>query len=279
MRIPTLLTALILSAPLYAQSAAPVTPQPNDLIEPRTAAYRILVPAAGNTAGANGTYFRSDINVINLKNSSSQVVQLRWLPQAGTGTSGTQIVTIAAQSGISSENFIGEILGRTGLGALEVTGLTAGGALDTTAQLQVTSRIWTPEPDNKNGIDDEGTMSQTFPSIVLPSNASSVKGVFGVRRSPQYRLNVGITNPTGVTQHFKVTTYVLSNPVDITSFNVDLPAQTMNQFNIGGTTTGLVQVIIQNTEAATGDWQAWASSVDNESGDAWSQMAVNGSEP
>ena len=121
-------------------------------------------------------------------------------------------------------------------------------------------------------------MSQTFPSIVLPSAAVATKGIFGLRRSAQYRLNVGITNPTTSAQTFSVTTYVLSSPVDRTSFTVEIPARSMNQFNIPGTTSGLVQVIIQNTSGPAADWQAWASSIDNESGDAWSQMAVNGTD-
>lgn len=274
MRIPTLISALIFSSSLFAQSATFV-PEGNDLIVPQTAAWRILIPVAGDAAGANGTHFRSDIDLINLR-SISQNVQLRWLPQVGSGSSSVRTITLPAKSGVSSENFVGDILQRSGLGAIEILGVTAEGATDTGAQLHATARIWTPESNNNNGIDDEGTMSQTFPSIVLPSQSVTTKTIFGLRRSAQYRLNVGITNPTGATLRFRVTTYVFSSPIEQSSFEIDIPAQSMNQVNVPGTASGNVQVLVENLTASAPDWQAWASSIDNESGDAWSQMAFSG---
>jgi hypothetical protein len=249
-------------------------PERNDLIVPQTAAWRILIPVAGDAAGANGTHFRSDIDLINLR-AVSQNLQLRWLPQ-GTGSSSVRTITLPAQSGVSSENFVGDILQRTGLGAIEILGVTAEGATDNGAQLHATARIWTPEPDNNNGIDDEGTMSQTFPSIILPSQSVTAKTIFGLRRSAQYRLNVGLSNPTSATLRFRVTTYVFSSPIEQSSFEIDIPAQSMNQVNVPGTASGNVQVLVENLTGSTPDWQAWASSIDNESGDAWSQMAFAG---
>lgn len=274
MRIPTLLTTLFLSTSLFAQPAGFV-PKTNDLIVPLTTAWRILIPAAGDAPGANGTHFRSDIDLINLR-AVSQNVQLRWLPQVGSGTASVRTITLPAQSGVSSENFVGDVLQRGGLGAIEILGVTAEGAADTGAQLHATARIWTPEPDNHNGIDDEGTMSQTFPSIVLPSQSVTAKTIFGLRRGAQYRLNVGITNPTGAAQRFRVTTYVFSSPIETSSFEIDIPAFSMNQVNVPGTASGNVQVLVEALTGSAPDWQAWASSIDNESGDAWSQMAFAG---
>jgi hypothetical protein len=274
MRSKTLIFALFLSTPLLAQTSH-FTPERNDLIVPLTAASRILIPAAGDVPGANGTHFRSDIDLINLRNVS-QTVQLRWMPQAGTGTVVVRTITLPAQSGVSSENFVADIMQLSGLGSIDVIGVTSEGVADTNALLHATARIWTPEPNDNNGIDDEGTMSQTFPAIAMPTTAVTSRSIFGLRRSAQYRLNVGMTNPSGSAQRFRITTYVFTNPIDASSFEVELPAQTMNQYNITGTSSGNVQILIENINASAGSWHGWASSIDNESGDAWSQMAVGG---
>ena len=44
---------------------------------------RLVVAAAGDVPGANGTHFRSDISITNLR-SVDQIVMLTWLPRAGS---------------------------------------------------------------------------------------------------------------------------------------------------------------------------------------------------
>lgn len=267
MRIPSLLITLFLTSSLFAQTRAlPV--ETNDLIVPLAASSRILIPAAGDVDGAFGTHFRSDIDLINLRNAS-QMVQLRWLPQANSGSSIVRTITLPAQSGVSSENFVGEILQISGLGSIDIQGVTSEGGPDTGALLYASARIWTPNP---NG----GTMSQTFPAIAQPTTAVTTKTIFGLRRTAQYRLNVGVVNPSVTTQRFRITTYVFANPTDQSTFEIELPALSMQQVNIPGTSTGNVQILIENTTGGAGSWHAWGSSVDNTSGDAWSQMAVSG---
>lgn len=275
MRIPALISALFLTFSALAQARVlPV--ETTDLIVPLTASSRILIPAAGDVPGGNGTHFRSDIDLINLR-ATAQVVQLRWLPQANSGSSIVRTITLPAQSGVSSENFVGDILQLSGLGAIDIQGVTSEGVPDNGALLHATARIWTPEPNDNNGIDDEGTMSQTFPSIAMPTAAATTKTIFGLRRSAQYRLNVGVVNPSATTQRFRITTYVFSNPLDQSTFEIELPPLSMQQVNISGTSSGNAQILIENTTGTAGSWQAWGSSIDNESGDAWSQMAFSGS--
>jgi len=262
----TLIFTLALALPLSAQ----VT---NEVIIPRAAAPRIYVPVAGSAAGANGTFFRSDITLINLR-TTTQRVQLYWLPQGASGTltpAGT--LDIPAQQGITSEDFVEEVLNRDGIGAIEFIGVTADGNFDQAAALHVTSRIWTPRPDG-----GEGTMSQTFPAVVANSQGTDiVKAVFGQRRGLQYRLNVGAMNPSSTTQRFRATV-AINGPggTDTQAFEFDVPARSMQQILIPGTSTGTVQVLIEDIGGGAGDWQGWASSIDNQSGDAWSQIAVGG---
>src|ERR1044072_6015496 len=74
--------------------------QPNNLVIPIGGAPQILIPAAGAIQGANGTFFRSDIALVNYA-AHDQLVQLRWLPQGATGTGiVAREITIPAHSGI-----------------------------------------------------------------------------------------------------------------------------------------------------------------------------------
>jgi hypothetical protein len=261
----TLFLAAILSTSLFAQTT-------NELVIPRAAAPRVIVPVAGNAQGANGTYYRSDISIINLRNAS-QRIQIYWFP-LGTQGSATPIATITlpAQQGTLSDDadFVREFLNTTGLGGIEFVGVTDQGVPDPSALLHVTSRIWTPRPDG-----GAGTMSQTLPVIVGgQTETSSVKALFGLRRSSQYRLNAGVMNPASTTQRFRFTVVVSGLVTD--TFELDVPPRSIRQELVPGTAPGYVQVLIEDIGGGAGEWQGWASSVDNQSGDAWSQIAVGG---
>ena len=68
---------------------------PNEVVLPLSASPQLLIPAAGSVAGANGTFFRSDITLVNLS-SHDQNIKLQWLPQ-GTSATSSITITIAAQ--------------------------------------------------------------------------------------------------------------------------------------------------------------------------------------
>jgi len=264
MRVSTLILTLLLAASTFAQ-------QTDDLFVPRAAAPRVIIPVAGSAAGANGTFFRSDLNVINLRNAV-QHVQAFWLPQKQTGsTTPVRTFEVPPLTGVGSEDFVAEFLGLSGVGAIEFVGVTASGVFDPVAQLHVTQCIWTPRPDGA-----PGTMSQTFPAII-GGEATPVRfrSVLGMRRGPQYRLNVGVTNPSGTTQvyRFRVNTFGAEDTERIT-FELELPPRSMHQVLVQGTFAGTVQVLVENIGGGAGDWHTWASSVDNQSGDAWSQMGL-----
>jgi hypothetical protein len=264
-----LATSLFASLLLCAAATASDL-RPDDLIVPQTAAARILVPAAGNAPGANGTYFRSDIQVANLRNSAQRVL-MYWLPQGSSGAAIAPLaIDLSASRGFSSEDFVTNVLAQTGVGSIEFVGVTADGQFDPAAQLHVASRIWTPRPDGA-----AGTMSQSFPSIILPGSTSRSKTVFGVRHSPQYRINVGISNPASTVHRFRVTARIATGTIDESDvFELEVPPRSMVQRATTLTASAIGQVLIENLTTGTAtDWQAWASTIDNASGDAWSQMA------
>lgn len=258
------ISAFLLTSLLFTSIASA------DLIVPQTAAARILIPAAGNAPGSNGTYFRSDIQLLNLRNAT-QRVQLFWLPQGSTGPSSGPTMELAPLSGFTSEDFVTNVMLQSGVGGIEIVGVTDSGQPDPGAQLHVTSRIWTPRPDGA-----DGTMSQTFPALIMPGSTARGKSVFGIRHSNQYRLNVGITNPSLTLHHFRVTAAVATTTgLQTVQFELDVKPRSIEQRLVTGLTgQGTVQVLIENLTAGNAtDWQGWASSIDNDSGDAWSEIA------
>ena len=254
-----LLTSLLLSFTLSA-----------DLIVPQTSAARVLVPAAGAVAGQNGTFFRSDINVVNLRDASQRIL-MYWLPQGQNGASiAPRSITLPAANGFASEDFVTTVLLQSGLGAIEFVGVTEDGQPDPNARLHVASRIWTPRPDGA-----AGTLSQTFPALVMPGSTARIRAVFGARRTADYRLNVGVANPSQTVHRFRITVRVVTATNDESSqMEVDVQPRSMDQRNFTLSAEGVAQVLIENLTAGTAtDWQGWASSIDNRSGDAWSLMA------
>lgn len=236
----------------------------NDLIVPQAAAPRIIIPVAGSVQGGNGTFFRSDINIVNYR-SVEQRINLYWLPQGSSGSAiAPRTIAIAAASGFASEDFVTNVMLQSGLGAIEIVGVDANGLPDADARLHVSGRIWTPSPDG-----EPGTFSQTFPAIIPTTGGSVAKAIFGLRRSSAYRLNAGVANFSNSTQRFVITTPQAGNSVTI-----ELSPRSMQQVALPGSDLPAVQLVIQNiTSPGTSEWQAWGSSIDNFTGDAWSQVA------
>lgn len=234
-----------------------------DLIVPQTSAPRILIPVAGDAPGANGTHFRSEITVLNFR-ESEQRVMLLWYPQNGSPFSRT--ITINGRSGITSQNFVADIMQTSGIGAIDIVAVNAENGLDPLGQLHAAARIWTPQPNVAGG-----EMSQPFPALVFTSSQSPLKWIMGMRRDPDHRLNVGIVNPSATAQRFRVTVAGLG-PAE--TVEIDVPAQAVRQTLMPGT-SAVTQVIVQNITGAGASttWHAWASSVHNVTGDAWSQTA------
>src|SRR5690349_7806690 len=93
-----------------------------EVIVPQTGAARVWVPVAGHAQGANGTFFRSEISVTNLR-STAQRVRVFWLPQGASGSStALQTYDVPSGRGFSSDDFVDRLLLQSGLGAIEIVG-------------------------------------------------------------------------------------------------------------------------------------------------------------
>lgn len=250
-------------------TASAIDPTTNNLMLPQSSSPQILIPAAGSVQGAEGTFFRSEINILNY-GTTDATLQLRWYPRPGEGTSEVIQVALPAGRGIASDDFVTQILGRTGLGAILISAVNSTG-VDTGARIYATSRIWTPQANNP-----AGTMSQTFNVIPLSAINSQRLAIVGARRNAQYRLNVGIVNLDPDNEQMFQITVGGTAPSEVTPLSV--PPRSMQQINLPGAAQTGLQVIVENvTPVATrrNQWIAYGSSVDNVTGDSWSLLGFS----
>jgi hypothetical protein len=239
------------------------------IVTTRPSSQQFLIPATGAQAGNGGTFFRSDITIVNYR-PADQRIRLQWLPQDVSGGSGAPIeITIAASSGIASEDFVTNVMQKSGLGAILVTAIDSIGNFDSRAQLVGTSRIWTPQPGTG------GTTSQSLPSISTGDISSTTLGILGARRDARYRTNVGIVNFSPDVQTYQV---VVFGSFGSEVRQIDVQPFSMVLFGVtGAASTTPLQIQVQNktTTAPQSAFVAYASSVDNITGDAWTTLGSN----
>jgi hypothetical protein len=144
---------------------------------------QILISAAGSVQGANGTFFRSDISLINYR-GQDQLVSLQWLPQRDVGGAeiAPQVIMLRAGGAVISEDFVASVMQQSGLGAIVITAVTSTGSIDPGGLLYATERIWSPQPDKPTG-----TVSQTFPVLAIGAlNAAPQVMILGQRADDRY---------------------------------------------------------------------------------------------
>jgi hypothetical protein len=241
------------------------------VVQPIGAAPQVLIPAAGSAGGANGTFFRSDITIVNLA-THDQMVVLQWLPQGSSGADlPPVIISIPALMGIRSADFVHDYLNQAGVGSIVLTGAVDGRANDPTARLFVNARIWTSQSGSG------GTTSQSFPAIPVSTINTPAAALFGLGAdTPNYRMNVGIVNldPTNAQ------TFTLSAPWPVVpqlpGVTVTVQPLSMQQVPMGRGAIPWPLSITNVTPAAKKSnlWIAYGSTIDNLTGSAWSELAV-----
>lgn len=232
-------------------------------------AQQYLLPAAGSAAGANGTFFRSDVAIWNFTDSPQKIV-MRWLPQGTTGVGLAPVeITLNAFSGLQDEDFVANVMHKQGVGAILFQAVRADGSLDPGARLTIQSRIYTPAPDTR------GYASQSFDAIRLTQIAGDTRVITNQRSNFRYRLNVGIVNLDTTSAH---TWQVVS---DNATTSITVPPFSMHQVPIprfeNDNTLPLLRIIGNGGGQTT--WVAYGSSVDNATGDGWTSLAYQAQLP
>lgn len=272
------IAALILFIVTLPAIAAELGPLTSDPIRSERA---LLIPAAGNVPGANGTHFRSDIQITNLRADATQRVQLHWIPRVDSGEAFIRTVEMAPLSAIRSEDFVGSVMQTSGLGSILVIGVGEDDNPDPLAELHAVSRIWTPQPGTT------GTTSQSFTPVSLRAMDERRLTVFGQKAGTQFRTNVGVVNADPTAAHdFQVTVAGFTadgEPWGPQVIELSLEAWTMTQIPLNDVPPlAILQIdaaprLLENETPRP--WLMYASTVDNVTGDAWSHIGFPTFEP
>ena len=266
MRLAKVLLPLLASVSIFADASSAIRPT---LVAPRSATYRLLIPAAGSVQGGNGTFFKTDLTLTNFRDVD-QKVALQWMPRAVSGnTFPPAFMTIPRLTSIVSEDFVGQELRQAGLGSILITAIRSDDTDDTAGLLHSTARIWTFQPGSA------GTVSQTFPTIAFPDITTNRLTILGQRQDGRYRANVGVVNldPEAI-QNFEI---LVSNRTDLLAeMNIELPPMSMQQVALPASINSdflRIKVIPRPANPARMPfYTAYGASVDNVTGDSWSTL-------
>jgi len=231
-----------------------------------------IISAAGSLPGGGGSlFFRSDITLVNYRNTSQQVLIGFW--QQGTTNSlnfsNYKTVTLPSNQFATVQDFVASSLGLSGLGSLIFIPYT-GSAIDSNSAIDGFSRIYTKQPGST------GTVSQPFDAVdpdTLSAQLINEGVALGLRQDADFRTNVGIVNVDASPHAFKLS---FVGEKTQTTLTITVPAYGMVQQAIPAGDYGALQIIYQVTDASTTtlvSWVGYASSTDNVTGDGWVSIA------
>ncbi|MEA2488931.1 MAG: hypothetical protein QOH21_723 [Acidobacteriota bacterium] len=221
--------------------------------------FAFLIPAAGSVQGNNGTFFRSDVTIAN-RRSAEQIISVLWIARGvNNGNASAQSFTIPANTTIIERDFVGNRLGKSGLGAILIVGRTSGGAIDENAELDGFSRIWTPQPNST------GTVSQEFTSVELEDSLATSFG-YGLRQDTQYRTNLGFVNIWDTPNTYTVNIVGTGGNTSLTQL---VQPFSMEQVPAPAGNWGDFYIRVSSASSNFNWWTAYAASTDNITGDGW----------
>jgi hypothetical protein len=235
-------------------------------VERRSGAF--LIPAAGSVQGANGVFFRSDVTFANYEDVTRNI-GVGFLV-AGQDNTNEPLVhfTLEPKSVTTVNDFVGTALQRSGLGALLVFAFDPSGMNvdDEATTIDGFSRIWTPQPGSA------GTVSQSFPSVSLFDSVDNTTAyALGLRQGNGFRTNAGIVNLDGAEHTWTVTSINTGATMTVTvkPFSLSQPGVPASFAGSSGNLSLAFDVPDINIR-----WSAYASSVDNVTGDGWVARAT-----
>lgn len=245
----------------------------SQLLTVRPAQQAAVLPVAGSVRGANGTFFHSDVSLLNWK-SQSQDVLVAWLEQGKDGTNAASFrVTVPSSAldrstGLMSNpptipDFAGR-LGLSGLGSLLLIGIDSNGNVDSQASIDAFSRIWTYQPGS------QGTVSQSLSASGFTDFGSSQSGASGLRHDAGFRTNIGVVNLDTQASDF---TIGATGERKSASFSVRVPPLSMMQVPLPAGDYGNVAAGIISQRSGI-RWVGYGSSVDQVTGAGWTSPAI-----
>lgn len=224
-----------------------------------------LIPIVGNVQGGQGTHFKTDLTIFNESDRTEEVL-FTFIP--GPNASGSiaplsRKMTLEPYSYYTFEDIVGSRFGITGFGALLVLPEFDDGDVS----LHGNARIYTQQPGSS------GFVSQSTDGLYpFPLHSKSAAFIAGLRSDSRFRTNVGIINPESREATWRVFG-PSSSGIDMT---ITVPAESMVQVPVNGSTSNGHLLLSIFPVRGVGYWAAYASSVDNVTGDGWTNSAVDG---
>jgi hypothetical protein len=221
-----------------------------------------VFPIVGRAPGANGTFFRTDLSLLNLSAQSTSVV-LEFYPAGPAGGSAPSAIATVALDGHEQETLFGDALQNLfgigdGVGAVRVI---------SPQHIHAVARIY-----NDQRTVGDGTFSQFVPS--QPGSQNRTSGALPMLANAPaatgagYRTNIGWFNAGPNQVSVTWTLHSANGTVLATSTRVVEPraAQQMGLADIFGTSTPLENGYVRFTTTG-GPLYVYASIVDNVNGD------------
>jgi hypothetical protein len=237
-----------------------------------------MLPVIGSTPGLFGTFFRSEAVISNYRDVSQRIaisVLQQGIP------SGSEPVIVrelkpyeeGGDLALVEQDFL-QSLGKSGLAAVVVQAIDAGGNPDPNGLIDGFTRIWTNQAPSEGCPNPQGTVSQSLFAVPPDSLSGSEFAGFavGLRQDENFRTNVGIVNFSSSAHTWTVE---VSGTRGSTSFRVTVPPYSMQQTPVSAGIYGTLGVIFTPDASTATDfrWAAYGSSVDNRTGDGWVRQA------
>jgi len=219
-----------------------------------------VVPVVANNAGENDTYWRSDVNVLNVSGEDT-TIQMQLFPNTGPGGAAfepqlSDPIDIPAGQQRAFTNVVQSIFAMPETyGTLWIYSLDG-------KPLVITSRTYTPGGG--------GTYGQDVNSVLVAANA----WIAGVEHDSLYRTNVGIFWPWDQATQFTVEVFNSAGEKvgggTMVFVDAGLQQLSLDTFGVSDLVSGWVKITASNAQSL---WYAYGSTVDETTGDAVYRVA------
>ncbi len=246
------LAGLVLLTMIFAKPSYAAGLKGPDVVRLQAADPYHLVPVMANNPGQFGAFFKTRVNILN-PTGFSYPIYVNLYNQSGKV--GTKIIDILPHEAKNYENFLQEVFGYTGAGAVGLDSWfdPPGGSSD--YQFLVTAEVYTDSPS--------GQYKTVVTTGAPVENIGSSHEAYspGISVNASSRTNVGCFNDSSSPQTILAHLYSATGTL-IHTYSINLPANAWSQIGISNTASG--GYILWQPEASC---YCYAVVVDNKSND------------
>ena len=214
----------------------------------------LLLPTSANVAGRFGAYYKTKISIFNATNAT-YTIRAGFSQEAGEVAA--RGITIGPYETLTSDNFVDDVFGLTGGGAIDLQ------SPDDSLRFVVVAQVYTDSPSGRYITpvqfgDDFSDITPGHPGFVI-----------GLSSNNASRINVGCASNSSLPQTISFFTFNTAGQQVGSTFGFDLEGFGWKQFAYSGVLTNGGVVI-----SATRNAVCFAVEVNNASNDGTFQLAV-----